>query len=139
METVSDIIKQTNKIAIVGLSKNSDKDSNRIAQFLLSKRYEIVPVNPSADEILGLKCYSDLLEIPADLAKTIDMANVFRRSSEVQSIVEKTIKMKLLFDSPKYIWTQLGISDEHAADEAEKTGLSIVMNKCIMIEINKLT
>lgn len=139
METVSDIIKQTNKIAIVGLSKNSDKDSNRIAQFLLSKRYEIVPVNPSADEILGLKCYSDLLEIPADLAKTIDMVNVFRRSSEVQSIVEKTIKMKLLFDSPKYIWTQLGISDEHAADEAEKTGLSIVMNKCIMIEINKLT
>tara|TARA_B100001013_G_scaffold337312_1_gene257318 strand:+ start:463 stop:882 length:420 start_codon:yes stop_codon:yes gene_type:complete len=139
MENISDIIDRTNNIAIVGLSKNPDKDSHRIAEFLLSKGYEIIPVNPSSDEILGLKCYSDLLDIPVEIAKTIDMVNVFRKSSEVQSIVEKTLRMRLLYNSPKYVWTQLGIYDQSAANDAQKVGLSVVMNKCIMIEINKLT
>ena len=139
MENISDILDRTNKIAIVGLSKNPDKDSHRIAEFLLSKGYEIIPVNPSSDEILGLKCYSDLLDIPVEIAKTIDMVNVFRKSSEVQSIVEKTLRMRLLYNSPKYVWTQLGIYDQSAANDAQKAGLSVVMNKCIMIEINKLT
>jgi len=139
MENISDILDRTNKIAIVGLSKNPDKDSHRIAEFLLSKGYEIIPVNPSSDEILGLPCYSDLLDIPAEIAKTIDMVNVFRKSSEVQSIVEKTLRMRLLYNSPKYVWTQLGISDQNAANDAQNVGLSVVMNKCIMIEINKLT
>ena len=67
------------------------------------------------------------------------MVNVFRKSSEVQSIIEKILRMRLLYNSPNYVWTQLGISDQNAANDAQNAGLSVVMNKCIMIEINKLT
>ena len=116
-------------IAVVGLSKNPEKDSHEVAVYLQRAGYKIIPINPTADKILGERAYKDLEDAPLPL----DVVNVFRPSSEVSGIVDKAIKI-----GAKAVWTQLGITDEEAGERAMKAGLDFVMNRCMMIEHKKL-
>ena len=100
--------------------------------------FQIIPVNPSADKILGERSYKSLLEIPERIQKIIEIVNVFRPSEEVLKIVEQVIELKNRYEKPNVIWLQLGIASEKAAEIAKKAGLTIVMDKCIMIEHMRL-
>lgn len=121
-------------IAIIGLSRNSEKDSFRVASYLKKNGFHIIPVNPYAEEILGEKSYKSLLEIPAEIQKAIDIVDIFRPSEDVPIIVEQAKSLRKKYGKPDVIWMQLGIINQEAAREAEKAGLYVVMNKCIMIE-----
>jgi predicted CoA-binding protein len=96
--------------------------------------FRIIPVNPFADEVLGEKSYKSLLDIPPEIQKTIDVVDVFRPSKYVPPIVEQAVKLKEMHGKPCVVWMQLGIVNEQAAEVAKKAGLTVVMNKCMMIE-----
>lgn len=123
---------------MIGLSKDPAKDSYGVAEYLKKHGFKIIPVNPTSDKILGEKSYESMLGIPAEIQRTIEIVDVFRPSEEVMSIVEQVIKLKEWYDRPYVIWMQLGIIDERAAALARKSGLTVVMDHCMMREHKKL-
>ena len=129
-----EILRQYKTVAVVGLSREPDKDSHRVSAYLKKHGFRIIPVNPFADEVLGEKSYKSLLDIPPEIQKTIEVVDIFRPSNDVPSIVEQAIKLKEMFGKPWVVWMQLGIVNEQAAEAAEKAGLIVIMDKCIMVE-----
>lgn len=137
-DNVKEILMRCKTVAIVGLSRDPSKDSYRVAEYLKKNGFRIVPVNPTTNEVLGEKSYKNLLEIPAEVQKTLEIVDIFRPSAEVLSIVEQAIQMKKLYSVPYVVWMQLGIVNEQAAEAARKAGLTVIMNKCMMQEHKRL-
>ena len=137
-DTIRSILENYKTIAIVGLSKDPAKDSFSVGQFLQSKGYRIIPVNPFADQILGEKSYKSLLDMPEDLQKTIDIIDIFRPSADVPPIADQAVELKRRFGKPYVVWMQLGIVNEEAARKAEDAGITVVMDRCMKIERRKL-
>ena len=131
---IEEILTKYKTVAVVGLSREPDKDSHVVSTYLKAHGFRIIPVNPFADEILGEKSYQSLLDIPLEIQKTIEVVDIFRPSKEVLTIVEQAIRLKAKYGKPYVVWMQLGIVNEQAADMAEKAGLTVVMNKSMMIE-----
>ena len=120
---------ELNTIAVVGMSPKPERPSHYVAMYMNEKGYTIYPVNPGHREITGLKCYSNLLEIPFD----VDIVNVFRRPEYVLPIAKSTIKI-----SAKAMWLQDGVINEEAVQLAEEAGLMVVMNDCMLRQHRKL-
>ena len=116
-------------VAVVGMSKNPEKDAHQIPKYLMNSGYNVIPVNPTADEILGKKCYKNLREIPGN----VDIADVFRPSEDVPPIVQDAIAKGV-----KVVWMQLGISNKEATKEASEKGIKVVYNRCMMEEHRRL-
>lgn len=127
--TMRDVLTRAKVIAVVGPSDTHERTSYQIAQFLLSVGYTVYPVNPTVKEIDGQLSYSSLQEIP----ETIDIVNIFRRSEYLSEVVEQAISI-----NAKTIWTQLGISNQQAAQKALLSGLNVVMDACIKVEYLRL-
>lgn len=130
-EDIKQILVESKVIAIAGCSATPHKAAHEIPRIMQSLGYKIIPVNPNAEEILGEKCYKHIL----DVKEKVDIVQIFRPSSEIMVIVQDILKMNPL---PKTIWTQLGIIDEKAALLAEKEGVKVVMDKCLMVEHGRL-
>jgi predicted CoA-binding protein len=137
-DEIKEILTTYRTVAVVGLSREPDKASYRVSAYLKAHGFRIIPVNPSADEILGEKSYKSLLDIPPEIQKTIEVVDIFRPSKDVPVIVEQAIKLKAMHGKPHVVWMQLGIVNEQAAETAKKAGLTVVMNKCMMIEHSRL-
>jgi predicted CoA-binding protein len=137
-EDTREILDKYRVVAVVGLSRGLSKDSNRVAKYLQSQGYRIIPVNPTTDEVLDEKSYGSLLEIPSEVVRTIEIVDIFRPSADVPAIVNQAIRMKELYDKPYVVWMQLGIINEHAAKTAREAGLAVVMNKCMMQDHRRL-
>ena len=124
-EEVKAILKDNQTIAVVGLSTDPDKDSHRVAKYLLERGYGIVPVKPKCDQILGQKCYASLRDIPFP----VDIVDIFRKIDAIPAIVDEAIAI-----GAKVVWMQLGLAENTSARKAQEAGLQVVMNKCIKIE-----
>ena len=116
-------------IIVIGMSKNTEKDAYQIPKYMINNGYNVKPVNPTTDEILGKKCYKNLHEVQGN----IDIVNIFRPSEDVYPIVNDAIAKGV-----KVIWMQLGISDKEAMEEASKKGIKVIYNRCIMREHRRL-
>ena len=116
------IYEQPKTIAVVGLSPNPERPSHGIAQYLGELGYRIIPVNPMADEVLGLKSYPNLKAVPGH----IDIVQIFRKPEDVPAIIEDAIAI-----GAKVIWMQVGIVHEGAAERARSAGLQVVMDRCM--------
>lgn len=123
------ILSRPMRIAVVGLSADPRRDSHRVAAFLLARGHDVVPVNPSCDEVLGRRCYPSLRDVPG----AIDMVEVFRPSQHVAAIVEEAIAVRA-----PIVWTQLGVADETAAERARAHGITVVMDRCPANEYGRL-
>ncbi|MGH1568138.1 MAG: CoA-binding protein [Nitrosopumilus sp.] len=119
-----------NKVAVVGMSKNSSKAAHYVPKYLSENGYDITPVNPTTDEILGKKCYNSISEID----EGIDIVDVFRPSDQVLPVIEEAIKKK-----PKVIWLQQGIHNSEAEDLAKKAGIKVIFNRCMLAEHQRLS
>ncbi len=119
------VLNESKTIAVYGASEKEWRTSNSISKFLLSVGYEVIPVNPNYDEILGLKCYDTL----SDIEKKIDIVDVFRRPSEVVPVAEEAVRI-----GAKSIWFQEGVINEAAAVVASSGGLNVIMDRCILKE-----
>ncbi|WP_435179627.1 CoA-binding protein [Halorussus sp. AFM4] len=118
------------RVAVVGCSSTPGKDAHEIPKYLLEHGYEVIPVNPTADEIFGRTAYDSL----ADVDEEVDVVDVFRPSDEVAGIVDEALDR----DDVAVVWTQLGIADGEAAARAEDAGLRVVQDKCIKVEHQRL-
>jgi predicted CoA-binding protein len=121
------LLRETKTIAVVGLSPNSSRPSHRVASYLQEQDYRIVPVNPNCREVLGETAFPSLLQVPKEI--TIDMVNIFRRPDAVLHIVEEAIQI-----GARGIWMQEGVIHSMAAQMAERAGLWVVMDRCLMID-----
>jgi predicted CoA-binding protein len=135
---VKEILARYKVVAVVGLSKDPSKASYQVAEYLKQHGFHIVPVNPTADEILGEKSYKSLLEIPVEIQKTLEIVDIFRPSADAPPIVEQVVQLKRLYGVPYVVWMQLGIINEQAAELARKAGLTVVMDRCMMQEHKRL-
>ncbi|WP_435076171.1 CoA-binding protein [Halococcus sp. AFM35] len=117
-------------VAVVGCSSTPGKDAHEIPQYLREHGYDVIPVNPHAEEILDRQAYDSL----ADVEEAIDVVDVFRPSDEVSGIVDAALDRD---DSP-VIWTQLGIRDSEATERAEEAGRQVVEDKCMKVEHQRL-
>jgi uncharacterized protein len=136
--SIDEILKRFRVITIIGLSRDPSKDSNRVATYMKHEGFTIIPVNPSTSEILGERCYPSLIEMPEELQRRVEIINIFRPSQHVSPIVDEAIKMRKRWGSPNVVWTQLGIVDYEAAARAESAGLAVVMDRCILIEHQRI-
>ena len=116
-------------IAVVGMSKNQGKAAHYVPKYLSENGYNIIPVNPTADQILDKKSYHSLDEIDKD----IDIVDVFRPSDQVLPVIQEAIKKK-----PKVIWLQEGIHNSEAEELARKEGIKVVFNRCMLAEHKRL-
>ena len=129
MSVGEEILNSSRTIAVVGLSPKTDRPSFIVASYLKQQGYRIIPVNPTATEILGEKSYPDLSSIP----EPIDAVDILRRSEEVVPVVEEAIRV-----GAKAVWMQEGVTSKEAADLAQDAGLLVVMDKCMRKEHRKL-
>jgi len=129
---ISDILKKTKTIAMIGLSSSWNRPSFFVAKYLLDRGYKIYPVNPkeAGKKILEQKVYENLNQIK----EKIDMVDVFRKSSEIDNIANSIISAK-----PQSIWLQLGIINHNIAKLAKKNKINIVMDRCPKIEYSRLS
>ena len=118
-------------VAVVGISPKEDRPSYRVASYLQSKGYRIIPVRPDGEKILGERVYRSLKEIPAEI--NIDIVDIFRKSEDVPPVVEEAIDRKV-----KVVWMQEGVIHDQAAARAEKAGLRVVMDRCIKKDHQRL-
>ena len=123
------ILKESRRIAVVGLSANPMRPSYFAAKYLKDHGYEIVPVNPNYQEILGEKCYPDLLSVPGK----IDVVDLFQKAEQVPAFVDQAVAV-----GANVVWMQLGIVNEAAAKTAREAGLEVVMDRCMKIEYARL-
>lgn len=134
----SDLIRQIlidyKTIAVVGISKDSKRDSYQVSKYLKEVGYRMIPVNPTIDTVLGEKSYSSLLNIPVEIQKEIDIVDIFRRTEFIPPIVEQAVELRKKYGRPYVIWMQLGIMNDKAAEVAKEAGLTVIMDKCIMQE-----
>ncbi len=116
-------------IAVVGMSKHPEKAAHFVPKYLADKGYNIIPVNPTTDEIIGKKCYHEINEVN----ESIDIVDVFRPSDQVMPVVEEAIKKK-----PKVIWLQEGIHNQEAEELVRNAGIEVVFNRCMLAEHERL-
>lgn len=135
---IKEILANYRTVAVVGLSRDPDKDSYKVSTYLKEHGFRIIPVNPLAEEVLGEKSYGSLLDIPGEIQKSIDIVDVFRPAVDAPLIVEQVVKLRTMYGRPYVVWMQLGIVNMRAADTAKENGLTVVMDKCIMVEHKRL-
>ena len=120
-----------NTVAVVGCSSTPGKAAHDIPKYLIDHGYNVIPINPFADEIFGREAYDSLADVEAD----IDIVDVFRPSEEVPDIVDGALERTA---DAGVIWLQLGIRHDEAAARAESAGKQVVQDKCIKVEHQRL-
>lgn len=114
------LLESARRIAVVGASPNPERDSHKIAKYLIDAGYDVIPVNPGQDEVLGRKCHPDVASIPGP----VDIVDIFRRPEHVPPIVDEAIAAKA-----KAVWMQLGVGHAQAARKAADAGLHVVVDQ----------
>lgn len=117
-------------VAVVGCSRFPGKAAHDVPRYLADQGYDIIPVNPNADEILGREAVPSL----GDIDREIRLVNVFRPSDEVAGIVDEALTR----DDVRAIWLQLGITDDEALARAEEAGLVTIQDRCMKVEHQRL-
>lgn len=130
-ERIRRALETARTIAVVGCSPNPARASHAIARFLVAQGYRVVPVNPGHREILGLPCFRTLSQVPEDVE--IDIVDVFRRSEFVGPIADEAVARGVSF-----FWMQLGVVDRDAAGRLEGAGIGVAMDRCILVEHERL-
>ncbi|WNF20944.1 CoA-binding protein [Mesobacillus jeotgali] len=124
-EEIGKILKNSKRIAVVGLSDNPERTSYMVSKAMQAAGYDIIPVNPTVDEVLGVKAVKTLKEIDGH----VDIVNVFRRSEYLMEVAKEFAEI----DADVY-WAQLGLEDEEAYNYLKEKGYTVIMDRCIKVE-----
>jgi len=130
-ERIRRALETAETVAVVGCSPNASRASHAIARFLMGQGYRVVPVNPGHREILGQRCYASLSAIPAEVR--VDIVDVFRRSEAVAALAEEILARRVPF-----VFLQLGVVDPASAARLEAEGIGVAMDRCILVEHERL-
>lgn len=130
-EEIAEILRNSRNIAVVGISDKPDRDSYRVASYLLKQGYNIIPVNPNLKEWNGRKAFPSLKDIPGDTK--IDIVDVFRKSETVVPVAKEAVEVKA-----KTLWLQEGVVNLEAEKIARENGMNVIMDRCMMKEHMRL-
>jgi len=128
-DDLKEILTKYRKIALVGASPKPERDSNDVMRYLLEHGYEVYPVNPRYDEVLGRKCYPSVLDIPDE----VDIVDLFVRPEFTMDYVEQAIEK-----GAKVVWFQFNTYNRDAFKKAKEAGLAAVAHRCIKQEHARL-
>jgi len=128
-DEIRELLLRMRRIAIVGLSPKPYRDSHRVARYLLERGYEIVPVYPREEEILGQRVFRRVQDVPGP----VDVVDVFRRSEELPGVIDDALAARA-----GALWLQFGCIDEPGAARAEAAGATVVMDRCLMVDHARL-
>lgn len=128
-DEIRTLLGNTRRIAVVGISDKPSRASHGVARLMQQWGFTIIPVNPGLTEVLGEKCYPNLLAIPGP----VDLVNVFRRPEEVDAIVDDALAI-----GAQALWLQLDVVNDAAAQRAQDAGMTVVMDRCLMVEYGRL-
>lgn len=117
-------------IAVVGMSRDPAKAAHFVPKYMIERGFNVIPINPSAFEILGRRAYSRV----ADIKSQVDIIDVFRPSEDVYPVVEDAIKKP----GVRVIWLQEGIHNTKAEKIAQDSKIDVIFNRCIMAEHMRL-
>jgi len=129
-DEIRDYFKNTKTVAVVGASPKPEKDSHKVSKYLLEAGFNMIPIYPKEDTILGQKVYRSL----ADVDEEVDMVVVFRKPEVVDSVADVSIAR----GDVKVLWTQMGIVNNEASQKAKDAGISVVQSHCAMVEHREL-
>jgi predicted CoA-binding protein len=121
-------------VAVVGCSTTPGKAAHDVPRYLLDHGYDVIPVNPFADEVLGRTAYDAIGDVEPD----VDVVDVFRPSDEVSGVVDEVLARVSARDDAWGVWLQLGIRDDEAAARAREAGLDVVQDACMKVEHGRL-
>lgn len=124
-----DILTRYRRIAMVGLSGNPYRPSHFAAIYMLAEGYDVIPINPGEEEVLGRKSYPSLRALAEVDPAAVELVDIFRTPADVPPLVEEAIAV-----GTKVVWMQLGVVHEEAARQAVAAGLDVVMDRCVKIE-----
>ena len=124
-EEIGKILKKAKKIAVVGLSDNPSRTSYMVSEAMQNAGYEIIPVNPTVDEVLGVKAVKKL----SDIDGHVDIVNVFRRSEYLPEVAKEFEQI-----DADVFWAQLGLVHEETFNDLKEKGYTVVMDRCIKVE-----
>jgi predicted CoA-binding protein len=130
----AEVMRRYRVIAVVGASKNPEKEANSVPAYLREHGYTIIPVNPTADVVDGAKAYPSLEAIPDDLARGVEVVEVFRPSEEFPQVAMQVAQMKRRTGRPYVFWGQLGLENEEAKKILSDVKVDYVMDRCMKIE-----
>ncbi len=124
-QNIEAVLKDYKNIAVVGISRKPERPSHDVANYLKYAGYNVIPINPGYEEVLGIKCYPSLKEA----GRQIEVVVIFRRPEDIPPIVKEAIEI-----GAKAVWIQLGLVSEEAAKLALDAGLDVVMDRCMKVE-----
>ena len=133
-EGVLDVVRETKTIAVLGIKpeSRSGQPAYYVPEYMVKHGYDIIPVPvyyPEVSEILGRPVVRHLSEI----GRSIDMVNVFRRDHDIPPHVSDILAAR-----PKFVWFQLGIRNDEAAEELARAGIKVVQDRCLLVEHGRL-
>lgn len=128
-EEIRSLLERVRRIAVVGLSPKPHRDSNRVARYLLERGYTVIPIYPREERILDQPVYRRIEQVPGG----VDLVDVFRRSSELSAVIDDALRAR----APA-LWFQLDCIDEEGARRARASGVTVVMDRCLMVDHARL-
>ncbi|MFW2330936.1 MAG: CoA-binding protein [Nitrospinota bacterium] len=126
---IKELLNNYRHIAIIGLSNKIERASYKVANYLLKQKFIIYPVHPNISLWDGQKVYKTLSQID----HPIEIVNIFRNSNAILALVDQILAIK-----PKVVWLQLGIKNEEARSVFESSGITVIEDRCIKIEHQKI-
>lgn len=133
---IAQILKDVRTVAIIGCSANKYRTSYHIANYLKENGIRIIPINPNYEEVLGVKCFNSLADVPAD--RKVDIIDIFRDAKYTAEMVRDIIDWSEKSGQKPLIWTQLAVSSAEAKSLAEEASFGYVENECIMVQHDKV-
>lgn len=132
-DAMRSLLQTPRRIALIGASPNPARDSHRVMAVLQRAGHDVIPVNPVADEVLGVACVPDLAGAAKTWGAPPEVVDVFRAPEHVPAIVDEALNV-----GASWLWLQLGVVDEASRDRAIAGGMEVVMDRCIKIEQARL-
>jgi len=129
LQAIRDLLQQAHHVAVIGLSPRPERPSHRVARALQGFGYHVIPVRPATDEVLGEPAYASLDQVP----DPVDVADVFRAPEHVPAIVDQCIDRGV-----GVLWLQEGVVNTEAAQRAQRHGMTVVMDRCMLKDYRRL-
>lgn len=127
----AEVLSKAKTIAVVGASKNPEKEAHTVPAYMKGEGYRIVPVNPTAAEVLGERAFPSLADIPDEVAGTVDVVEVFRPSEELPQVARQVIELRRRTGRPVVFWAQQGLESDEAKRILDGNGVPYVMDGCM--------
>lgn len=127
---IGDVLRKYRSIAVIGFSKDPSKAANRVPAFLIQKGYHVIPVNPTVQEIMGMKSYPSLLDIP----EVVEVVDVFRPSRDIPAVAKEVEERKRRMGDVKVLWLQEGIRNDEAVRQLKDLHVIIIQDRCMYKE-----